>query len=103
MTPERHYSPTVAFDYFEIVRVRPTPSDRASEIAGLEGAVLGISEDEGRIVSYAISIYDRDGMCWSVDPADLEATGRHDRRESFYDGSSLRVSVRGEVLDPPHT
>jgi hypothetical protein len=76
-------------------------SDR--EIAGLEGAVLGISEDGGRIVSYAISIYDRDGICWNVEPADLEPTGRHDRRESFYDGSSLRVSVRGELLDPPQT
>jgi hypothetical protein len=90
------------YEYYEVVRVRTTPATTDKDIAGLEGAVLGKAvEDDGEIVSYAVAIYERDGICWSVAPSDLEATGRHDRRESFYDGTSIRVSEDGELLDPP--
>jgi len=90
------------FEHYEIVRVRETPATTDGHIAGLEGAVLGIAvEDNGEIVSYAVSIYERDGICWSLAPSDLEPTGRHDRRENFYDGTSIRVSEYGELLDPP--
>jgi hypothetical protein len=89
------------FEYYEVVRVRTTPTTTDEEIAGFEGAVLGKAvEDDGQIVSYAVAIYERGGICWSVAPSDVEATGRHDRRESFYDGTSIRVSKDGEVLDP---
>ena len=81
--------------------MRTTPTTTDQEIAGLEGAVLGHAvEDDGEIVSYAVAIYERGGICWSVAPSDLEATGRHDRRERLYDGSSIRVSEDGELLDP---
>jgi hypothetical protein len=87
----------VPFEEYEVVRVRTTAATVAAGIAGLEGAVRGTAiEDDGEIVSYAVAIYERDGICWSVAPSDLEATGRHDRRESFYDGTSIRVSKDGE-------
>lgn len=90
------------FSYYEIVRVLATPATTGEHIAGLEGAVLGIAaEDDGEIVSYAVSIYERDGICWSLAPTDLEPTGRHDRHENFCDGTSIRVSEQGELLDPP--
>jgi hypothetical protein len=90
----------MAFAYYEVVKIRSTPGTIRDGIAELEGAVLGVSEEKGEIVSYAVSVYEREGVCWSLTPSDLEATGRHDRRETFYDETSIRVSQTGELLDP---
>jgi hypothetical protein len=92
----------VTFEYVEIVRVRATDATTRDGIAGLDGAVLGISaEDDGEIVGLPSRSYERAGGSWMLQPADLEGTGRHDRRETFYDGSSIRVSQAGEIVDHP--
>jgi hypothetical protein len=83
---------------FDIVRVRTTPTTVARETAGLEGVVLGASEDGGVVVAYAVHLYDHDQV-WMIRAEDLEPTGRRDRRENFYDGASTRVSFDGELLD----
>jgi len=102
MTPDGGAG-TVSTDAVRGVRGRPSADNTCDGgRRHLEDAVLGTAvEDDGEVVSYAVAIYERDGMCWSVTPSDLEATGRHDRRESFYDGTSIRVSRDGELLDPP--
>ena len=84
------------FAFYEIVRV----CEQTETAGGLEGAVLGISTDDaGRVVAYAVYIYERERTAM-FDPADLEPTGRFDRHENFYDGTSIRVSSKGELLGP---
>jgi hypothetical protein len=84
------------FDFYEKVVVTSVDSTKA-EIDGQLGAVLGRAcGDDGRW-SYAVSMY-QSGICWSCWENELQSTGEFDRRESFYDGSSVRVSRRGEVL-----
>jgi hypothetical protein len=96
----RHASSDSVFDFFEVVRVRATPKTISDGIAGLEGAILGkAAEDDGPVVGYAVSLYERRGETWSLEPDELEPTGRHDRRESFYDGTSVKVSARGELVE----
>ena len=91
----------VSFDFFEVVRVEPRP-DAPEAIQGQRGrigVVLGKSAEEGQEpTSYAV---DLDGVDdgWSIDARDLTSTGDFRRREDYYDGTSIRVSVRGELLD----
>ncbi|NUT54711.1 MAG: immunity protein 31 [Thermoleophilia bacterium] len=89
-----------AFEHYEVVRVRETPATIAADVSGLEGAVLGVSaEDDGRVVGYAVALYGRERTTM-FQPDELETTGRFDRAESFYDGTSIRVSTRGEFRGP---
>src|SRR5262245_39989438 len=78
----RHIQPDPRFQYFEVVRVRMTPRTRAEKIAGLEGAVVGMSLDR-KALTYAVAL--RGGTTWLVHEAELEATGRHDRPETHLD------------------
>jgi hypothetical protein len=85
------------FDFYEKVIVASADPSKA-EITGRLGAVLGrVCDDNGRW-SYAIGLYDG-GACWFCWEDELRPTGEFDRRESFYDGSSIRVSQHGELLD----
>ena len=59
-----------------------TPRTRAEKIAGLEGAVVGMSLDRKEL-TYAVAL--RGGITWLVHEAELEATGRHDRPEMHLD------------------
>jgi hypothetical protein len=79
------------FTFYEKVVVR---SDKSSleEINGKLGAILGIGEDEGNGISYAVQIYDED-VGWSVMESDLESTGQFDSRDTFYEGDSVKVIV----------
>jgi hypothetical protein len=71
------------FQFYEKVRVIGGTS-RLSGIRGELGAILGRSiSDDGRWV-YAVLVY-RDGISWSCDETDLEPTGEHDVRSTFYD------------------
>lgn len=84
------------FDFYEKVVVSSADPAKA-EIDGRLGAVLGRAcGDDGRW-SYAVWIY-HDGVCWCCWEGELRPTGEFDRHESFHDGSSIRVSVRGELL-----
>jgi hypothetical protein len=84
------------FAFYEEVTVK---SGRAGleEIAGESGAVLGASGDGGSW-SYAVLIYSK-GITWSVGEEDIVSTGRIRTREEFYDGTVIRVSKDGELLD----
>ena len=81
------------FQFYEYVRVVSVDPELA-EINGERGAVLGRSEDEHGGYGYAVLI-DRDGICWSVEEADLEATGEVGTRADFYGDEPVRVRVDG--------
>jgi hypothetical protein len=89
MTPSR-------FAFYEEVIVEPAGSG-LEEIAGELGVVLGVAED-GERWSYGVSIYSS-GVTWTVTESDLKSTGRKRKREEFYDGTSIRVSQRGRLLE----
>jgi hypothetical protein len=88
-------------DFFDIVTVLDSEHTRRFGIAGVEGVILGIAtEDEtpgGVIVGYGVSV---NGIGYSVEPDMVALTGRRARREDFYSGESIRVSVDGEYLGP---
>ncbi len=92
--------PNPRFAYYEVVIVRTTPVTLKDQVAGMTGAVLGISlpDAEGRPVSYALGGYDFDETCM-VSEDELTSTGRIDKREDFYRGGSIRVTQDGELLD----
>jgi hypothetical protein len=83
------------FDFYEKVIVTTTDPS-LSEIDGELAAVLGRACGEDGRWSYAVSIY-RTGVCWSCAEDDLRSIGEFDRRQTFYDGTSIRVSQSGEV------
>ena len=56
------------------------------------GAVLGISQNENRVWGYGVYIYSTE-ECWSFEEPELLGTGKFDSQESFYNGSSIKVSV----------
>ena len=85
------------FDFYEKVTVASTNPSKA-EITGRLGAVLGRVCDDNGQWSYTIGLYD-DVACWFCREDELRPTGEFDRRESFFDGSSIRVSPHGEPLD----
>ena len=84
------------FDFYEKVRVVSISPSKA-QIVGEIGAILGKANNEHGEWSYAVHIY-RDKISWQCTENELESTGEFDKRESFYDGSSIRVSSRGQVL-----
>lgn len=79
------------FDFYEKVRITGDRPELAS-IRGELAAVLGRALD-GDVPVYAVSIY-ASGECWHVDERELEPTDEFDRRETFYPGETVRVSVR---------
>jgi hypothetical protein len=90
------------YDFYEIVRVI-SPKKR-----GHEGAVLGRAQNENGKWGYAVALYSDDKLVWDFQEDELEPTGRKDRRESFYDGTTIRVQVdpdtgEGTIVDwsPP--
>jgi len=90
-----------SFEFFEVVRVEPRPgSDPALEaLRGRIGAVLGKGAEDGELpTSYAVAIDGLDEV-WSIAPEDLVSTGQFRRYEDYYDGTSVRVSVDGELLE----
>jgi hypothetical protein len=74
-----------------------TTNPSLAEIDGELAAVLGRACGEDGRWGYAVSIY-RTGVCWCCMEEDLRSIGEFDRRETFYDGPSVHVSQRGEVL-----
>lgn len=93
------------FQFYQYVRV-VSDDPALAEINGERGAILGRSEDENGGYGYAVLI-GRDGICWSVDEADLQATGESGIRADFYGEESIRVRVdadgRGSFADGADT
>jgi hypothetical protein len=89
------------FEFFEVVRIEPRP-DTPAEIRRLHariGAVLGKSAEDGQEpTSYAVDLDDVE-EAWTIDARDLVATGQFRKRGDYYDGTSIRVSVCGELID----
>ena len=84
------------FAFYEEVTVKPGRAG-LGEIAGELGAVLGSSEDGGSW-NYSVLIYSK-GITWSVGEEDIVSSGRIRTREEFYDGTVIRVSKDGQLLD----
>jgi hypothetical protein len=82
-------------DFCEKVIVT-TSNPSLSEIDGELAAVLGRACGEDGRWSYAVSIY-RTGVCSCCMEDDLRSIVDFDRHATFYDGTSIRVSQRGEV------
>lgn len=83
------------YQFYEVVRVQPTFSV-LQHLQGLEGAVLGRSENPDGTWGYAIFIYTLNET-WDLPEGFLEPTGRSDSRETFYDGTSVTVVVDPET------
>ena len=89
------------FEFFEKVKIIAT-DPKKQEIAGRIGAILGKSENEAGQWSYAVHIYG-DDISWHLNEDELETTGEFDVEETFYDGTTIRVSVdqqgRGTIVN----
>lgn len=74
------------FEFYEVVQVR------SGEKAGVEGAIMGRAQGADGTWNYSVHLYSV-GTSWYFREHELEATGRMDRRESFYDGDTITVQV----------
>ena len=90
-------SDSAKFDFYEKVVVASARPE-LEPITGKLGAILGRAQNDDGKWSYAIHVYGEDEG-WSVYEAELHSTGEFDRRETFYDGTSIRVSEDGELLE----
>ena len=69
------------FDFFQEVEI--LPNCPYAEYIGKKGVIMGISEEDGIIYSYAVSLLDGEsGLCFSPDC--LKPTGKQFKREDFY-------------------
>ncbi|MBX4133209.1 immunity protein 31 [Frischella sp. Ac48] len=72
---------TQKFNFYEEVEV--LPNCEHSEYVGKKGIVMGVSEENGMIYSYAITLIDGEsGIC--LNPNCLKPTGKQFKREDFY-------------------
>jgi hypothetical protein len=87
------------FDFYELVRVAQNAETIAHGVANEVGPVLGITDpDDQQHRWYAVMIHDSTHMFASDD---LVSTGERIKREDVYDGTSVRVSQEGHVVDGP--
>ena len=69
------------FDFYQEVEI--LPNCPYAEYIGKKGVIMGISEEDGIIYSYAVSLLDGEsGLCFSPDC--LKPTGKQFKREDFY-------------------
>lgn len=88
------------FQFYEIVKISSEYSG-PQDMIGLEGVVLGRSQDRHGKWSYAVFLYDSN-RSRMFDEHVLEGTGKI--HENFYDGTSIRVIVdpdtgEGRIID----
>jgi hypothetical protein len=87
---------TPKYQFYEIVRVGKHCRHR--QLIGREGAILGMSQNEQGIWGYAVALQPS-GECWDLVEDNLESTGRMERRETFYDGTSVTVTVNPQTSE----
>lgn len=98
-------------EFYEVVEVLESAETRALGIVGRKGIVtgvpphlLGITDDpppsEPGADRYAVTVGE-DGI--TVARRDLHPTGQRLNRESLYDGSTIRVTVEGQMADAPES
>jgi hypothetical protein len=73
--------------FYSVVRIMRSTRTADLGIDGLSGVVGGIS-DSGSHVEYAVMV---GGKSYMIDNVDLIPTGEVLKRETFYDGGSVRV------------
>ena len=91
---------TARFGFFEKVVIE-SDNPNYTEINHKVAAVLGKAHSENGW-TYSVHIYDSPAEGWVVPEHMLVPTGEFDKRETFYDGSSIRVSPSGDLLDDPN-
>lgn len=79
------------FEFYEIVRIE-SPLPRFRSLTNREGAVLGRSQDETGEWGYVVFLYDVN-QTWDLPETALVSTGRRDSPDTFYDGTTIRVTV----------
>ncbi len=100
-----------ALEFYEVVEVLDSAETRSLNIVGRRGVVtglpphlLGITDDsppsEPGADQYAVTVGE-DGF--AVPRRDLHPTGQKLSREELYDGSTIRVTVEGEMADMPES
>lgn len=85
------------FDFYEKVLIKSLRR-KLSQVNGKLAAVLGRSQNDDGRWGYAVHVYGNEES-WSCDESDLEPTGEFDRRETFYDGTSIRVRPDGHLSE----
>jgi len=85
------------FRFYEVVTIALEPGPELEEIAGREGTVLGMSQDEkGAKWTYAVAVTSN-GEVWHIEEQHLESTGQIRERSEVYSGESIRVKVNRET------
>lgn len=100
-----------SFVFFEKVKVLTTSTYGNEYLVGKIGVVIGMTPvdedsmgnpDFSEIVAYRIK-FDDEKYSYSFLPEELESTGEIIKKEDYYSGASIRVSVdekgRGFLLD----
>ena len=99
-----------SLEFYEVVRILDTPRTRDLKVVGRTGIVVGLPphllglEDDGGTTNeadpgsaqYGVTI---DSEGFALYRRELESTGERVQREALYDGSHIRVSVKGELVD----
>ncbi|MDO6708624.1 Imm31 family immunity protein [Photobacterium sp. 1_MG-2023] len=82
---------TSKFKFYEVVKIN-TNRPEISEANGLECAILGMAENDDGIYWYSVSSLTNE-FSWDLCEDDLVSTGNIMKREDFYTGESMSVSV----------
>jgi len=89
------------YQYYEIIKIETSDPNKL-QFNGKEGAVLGIAYDDDKNFEpewgYSIHIYEEE-ECWRFTEYELKPTGKFDKRESFYDGTSIQVTQDGDIVE----
>ena len=87
------------FNFYEVIKILDLDKD-LKEIHGLEGTVLGMSQDDDGAWGYAVSVKNE---CWDISETNMVSTGKFSKREDFYPGDTVKVIVnekgKGELKE----
>lgn len=84
----------IGLNIYEEVKVSNTSKEL--EIAGKIGVVFNDPGVEDEYVTVFVNDLEE---CWMVSIQDLQSTGRQFKYEDFYDGTSITVSNKGDIVD----
>ncbi|KDM90416.1 Imm31 family immunity protein [Photobacterium galatheae] len=79
------------FNFYEVVKINSKRSE-LSDANGLECAILGMAENDDGIYWYSVSSLIGE-FSWDLREDELVSTGKTMKREDFYTGESITVSV----------
>lgn len=82
------------YDFYDEVIINSSDS-KYKEINGLKGNIMGMDKNSDGTWSYAVSI---NGVSWSINESELTPTGKKAKREDFYDGNTMKVDSKGNII-----